>query len=141
MHFSPLTSMLMRRLSHPPLSGHPNSHEQNSVVSVTIYDITRRVPRSAVKPLAKTAWNYHFLAVSCLSAFVVNGESSVPPWSVSSCQNSYVSLREPLFNLCQAQNLSRDVPVDVGFLLGKDALFFSFCCSAATQRLSWPPHS
>jgi hypothetical protein len=58
--------MLMRRSPHPPLPGHPNSHEQYSFVFVTIYHIVSRVSRSAVKPLAVTIWNYHFQTVSGL---------------------------------------------------------------------------
>ena len=58
--------MLMRRPPHPPLAGHPNSHEQVSVVLITIYHIVSHVCRGAVKPLAITIYNYHFQAVSCL---------------------------------------------------------------------------
>ena len=61
-----LTFMLMRRPPHLPLLGHPNSHEQDSVVYVTIYHTVSRFSRGAVKLLAITIWNYHFQAVSCL---------------------------------------------------------------------------
>ena len=63
MHFSFLTRMLMPQPPRPPLLGHPNSHEQDSAVCVTIYHIVSRV---ALKPLAVTIWNYRIRAVSCL---------------------------------------------------------------------------
>ena len=66
MHFFFLTCMLMRRTPHPPLPGHPNSHEQDSGVCITVYHIVSLVSRGAVKRLAIKIWNYHFQAVSCL---------------------------------------------------------------------------
>jgi hypothetical protein len=102
MHFPLLTCMSIRRLPHPPLPGHPNSHEQFCCMC---HYLSHCQP--CLSWCSETAC-YNNLELSLpsgelsLTGFVVNGESSVLPRSVSSCQNSYVSHREPLFYLCHS---------------------------------------
>jgi len=75
----------------PPLLGHPNSHEQDSVVCHCLSHCQPCLSCRTETACCNNLELSHPSGELSLPGFVVNGESSVPPRSVSSCQNSYVS--------------------------------------------------